>query len=144
VLAAAIETAQPLVNARGHQLTTTVLADAAIVEGDAGRLTQLLVNLLVNAAKFTDEGGRISIALARENASFVIKVRDTGIGIASDMLPRIFDPYMRVERGAAGGLGLGLALAQELAQLHAGSLSAHSEGVGKGSEFVLTLPTLSG
>jgi signal transduction histidine kinase len=140
VLAAAVETVQPIITARAHQLTTTVLAEAAITNGDAGRLTQVLVNLLVNAAKFTAPGGCISVSLERVGAAFVTKVRDTGIGIPQDMLPRIFDAYVRLERGGGTGLGLGLALALEIVQLHDGKLTAHSEGVGKGSEFVVTLP----
>jgi signal transduction histidine kinase len=140
VLAAAVETAQPIIAARNHQLTTTVLADGAVIEGDAGRLTQVVVNLLVNAAKFTDSGGRIRVSLERERSAFVIKVRDTGIGISPEMLPRIFDPYVRLEARGGSGLGLGLALARELVQLHGGALIAHRAGVGRGSEFMLELP----
>jgi signal transduction histidine kinase len=140
VLAAAVETVQPMVTARGHQLTTTAPADAAITNGDAGRLTQVLVNLLINAAKFTEPGGCISVSLERAGAAWLAKVRDTGIGISQDMLPRIFDAYVCLERGVGAGLGLGLALAVEIVQLHDGTLTAHSQGVGKGSEFVLTLP----
>jgi signal transduction histidine kinase len=139
-LAAAVETAQPIITARQHQLARAVLAEAAVIEGDEGRLTQVLVNLLVNAANYTDTGGRISISLEREGAAFVIRVRDTGIGIARDMLAQIFDPYVRVERSGGTGLGLGLTLARELVQLHGGTLTAHSEGIGMGSEFVLKLP----
>jgi signal transduction histidine kinase len=143
VLAGAVETVQPIITAQGHRLTTTVVADAAITYGDAGRLTQVLVNLLINAAKFTDPGGSISVSLERAGAAFVTRVRDSGIGIPRDVLPRIFDAYVRLERGSGTGLGLGLALAREIVQLHDGTLTAHSEGVGKGSEFVLTLPEAS-
>ena len=143
VVQAAIETAQPMIAAHAQQLTTAVLADQALVDGDEGRLTQVIVNLLANAAKFTDRSGRIWLSLEKKPPSFLIRVRDTGIGISQQMLPRIFDPYVRAERtsqGRGGGLGLGLALARELTQLHDGTLTAHSEGVGKGSEFVLKLP----
>lgn len=140
VLAEAVETAQPIISARRHELAIAVLTDAAEIEGDAGRLTQVIVNLLVNGAKFTDCGGRILVSLEREGAAFVIRIRDTGIGIAREVLPQIFDPYVRVDRGGGTGLGLGLALARELAHLHGGTLTAHSDGVGKGSEFVLKLP----
>jgi signal transduction histidine kinase len=143
VLAGAVETVQPVVTAQGHRLTTTTVADAAITYGDAGRLTQVLVNLLINAAKFTDPGGCISISLERVGAAFVTKVRDSGIGIPREVLPGIFDAYMRLDRGGSTGLGLGLALALEIVQLHDGTLTAHSEGLGKGSEFVLTLPAAS-
>jgi signal transduction histidine kinase len=142
-LAAAVETVQPIIAARGHQLTMTALAGAAITQGDAGRLTQVLVNLLVNAAKFTEPGGCISVSLERAGAAFVTRVRDTGIGIPREMLPRIFDAYVRLGHGSGAGLGLGLVLALEIVQLHGGTLTAHSEGVGKGSEFVLTLRAAS-
>jgi len=131
VLAVAVETVQPIIAAQGHRVTTTAVAEAAIIQGDPGRLTQVLVNLLVNAAKFTNPGGCISVSLERAGAAFVTKVRDTGIGIPGDMLARVFDAYVRLERGGGTGLGLGLALALEIVQLHDGTLTAHSEGVGK-------------
>jgi len=143
VLAAALETVQPIILAQGHRLTTAAVADAAVIHGDSGRLTQVLVNLLVNAAKFTRPGGCITVSLERSGPDFVTKVRDTGIGIPGDMLPRVFDAYVRLEHGVGTGLGLGLALALEIVQLHDGTLTASSEGVGKGSEFVLTLPAAS-
>jgi signal transduction histidine kinase len=142
VVAAAVETVQPIVTARCHHLTTTAPAQTAITNGDAGRLTQVLVNLLINAAKFTEPGGRISVSLEPVGAAFAVKVRDTGIGISKEMLPRIFDEYVCLERGVGPGLGLGLAVAAEIAQLHDGTLTAHSQGVGTGSEFVLTVPAL--
>lgn len=95
---------------------TTAVADALIIHGDV-RLAQVPVNLLVNAAKFTNPGGCISISLERADAAFVIKVRDTGIGIGRDMLARVFDAYVRLDRGGGPGLGLGLALAMEIVQL---------------------------
>jgi signal transduction histidine kinase len=146
VLAAALETTQPTITAAGHRLKTAVSPEAAIVDGDAGRLTQVLVNLLNNAAKFTGRGGRIWLSLERVQPGYVVRVRDSGIGIAPEMLPRIFDAYVQAAHdtpGLGGGLGLGLALARELAQLHGGRLTAHSAGIGKGSEFVLQLPAAS-
>ena len=143
VLAAALETTQPTIAAAGHRLKTAVAPEAAIVDGDAGRLTQVLVNLLNNAAKFTGRGGRIWLSLERVQAGYVVRVRDSGMGITPEMLPRIFDAYVQAAHdtpGLRGGLGLGLALARELAQLHGGCLTAHSAGIGKGSEFVLQLP----
>jgi len=143
VLEAAVETAQPVISACGQQLTTATPMASAQVYGDEGRLQQIVVNLLVNAAKFTARGGHIWLSLDTQGPSIEVRVRDTGIGIAREMLPRIFDAYVRVEAGAPvvrSGLGLGLALAQQLARLHDGELTAHSEGVGKGSEFVLQLP----
>ncbi len=143
VLHAAIEVTQPAISTRRHELTATIPADAVAVQGDGGRLTQIVVNLLINAAKFTDEGGGIALALENDHYWTRVRVRDTGIGIAREMLPGIFEAFVQAEHGATrtrSGLGLGLALARQLAQLHGGTLTAHSDGVGKGSEFVLHLP----
>jgi signal transduction histidine kinase len=104
-------------------------------------------NLLVNAAKFTNNRGRICISIERESAWALVKVRDSGIGITREMLPRVFDPYMQAERGSGvstGGLGLGLALARHLIELHGGTVNAYSEGPGQGSEFVVRLPARGG
>jgi signal transduction histidine kinase len=143
VLAAAVETVHPMIAAQGHRLEMTAVAEAALIHGDAGRLTQVLVNLLANAAKYTRPGGCISVSLERVGAALVTKVRDSGIGIPPDLLPRVFDAYVRLDYGSGIGLGLGLALAQEIVHLHDGTLTAYSEGLGKGSEFVLTLPASS-
>jgi signal transduction histidine kinase len=116
---------------------------AMIVEGDSGRLTQVFANLLINAAKFTHPGGHIWVEVERESAWALVKVRDSGIGISRDMLARVFDAYVQAERGSAaskGGLGLGLALARHLIELHGGTVNAYSEGPGRGSEFVVRLP----
>ncbi|MDB6091906.1 MAG: luxQ 3 [Gammaproteobacteria bacterium] len=146
-LAAAIEAAQPMIASRGHQLTVVTPPDTTVVDGDAGRLTQVFANLLINAAKFTDDSGRICVLVERESAWVLVKVRDTGIGIAREMLPRVFDAYVQAERGAGaakGGLGLGLTLARHLIELHGGTLNAFSEGPGRGSEFVVRLPAACG
>jgi signal transduction histidine kinase len=140
---AAIENAQPLIASRRHHLSVVTPPQTTVVNGDCGRLTQVFANLLVNAAKFTDEAGRISVLIEREPDWAVVKVRDSGIGIASDMLERVFDAYVRAERGStgsAGGLGLGLALARHLVELHGGTVDAYSEGLGRGTEFVVRLP----
>jgi signal transduction histidine kinase len=139
-IASAIETAQPLIAARGHQLTVVTPPNTTIVDGDAGRLTQVFANLLVNAAKFTDNSGRICVSVEPQPDWVLVKVRDSGIGIARDMLPRVFDAYLQAERGSKGGLGLGLALTRHLVELHGGTVDAHSEGPGQGSEFVVRLP----
>jgi signal transduction histidine kinase len=142
-IASAIETAQPMIASRGHHLTVVTPPNAAVVDGDAGRLTQVFANLLVNAAKFTDDGGRISVSIEREPPWVLVKVRDSGIGIAREMLPHVFDAYVQAERGSGaskGGLGLGLALARHLIELHGGTVNAYSEGPGQGSEFVVRLP----
>jgi signal transduction histidine kinase len=144
---AAIEHAQPLIASRRHHLSVVTPPQTTVVKGDAGRLTQVFANLLVNAAKFTDEAGRISVLIEREPGWAVVKVRDSGIGISSDMLERVFDAYVQAERGSAGsasGLGLGLALARNLIELHGGTVNAYSEGLGRGTEFVVRLPAGSG
>jgi signal transduction histidine kinase len=141
-VASAIEAAQPIIAARGHQLTVVAPANATAVHGDKGRLTQVFANLLVNAAKFTDSKGHICVLIEREADWALVKVRDSGIGIRREMLPRVFDAYTQAERGSAskGGLGLGLALARHLIELHGGTVNAYSDGLGRGSEFVVRLP----
>ena len=142
-VATAVEAAQPIIAARGQELTVVMPAQAMIVEGDSCRLTQVFANLLINAAKFTHTGGRIRVEVEREPDWALVKVRDSGIGISPDMLARVFDAYVQAERGSAaskGGLGLGLALARHLIELHGGTVNAYSEGAGRGSEFVVRLP----
>jgi two-component system CheB/CheR fusion protein len=112
------------------------------VVGDHGRLVQVLTNLLGNAARYTPEGGRIDIELVREEADAVVRVRDTGVGIAPEMLDRIFDMFEQGGKppGSGAGLGLGLALARQLAKLHGGHLAVTSPGLGRGACFTLRLP----
>jgi signal transduction histidine kinase len=140
-----VDVAQPVITAHAHHLTLTPAPPlAALIDGDHGRLTQALSNLLINAAKFTPNGGDICVALEHEAPCFMVRVRDTGIGIAADMLPKVFDVYERAVQGpdhARGGLGLGLAVAKHLVELHGGTLRAQSAGLGQGSEFVMRLPT---
>jgi CheY-like chemotaxis protein len=113
------------------------------LEGDLVRLAQALGNLLCNAAKYTEAGGEMGLHAAREGAQAVIRVSDTGIGIAPEMLPRLFEMFMQVAPGAnrsQGGLGIGLTLARNLVAMHGGTIEARSDGVGKGSEFIVRLP----
>jgi two-component system CheB/CheR fusion protein len=123
-----------------------VVPDAAFwVDGDATRLTQVLGNLLHNAAKFSDRGGHASVSLAREQNLAVISVRDTGVGLSPEIIPRIFEPFTQADTTldrTRGGLGLGLALVKGLIELHGGSVAAQSEGIGQGSEFNIRLPLL--
>ncbi len=146
-VATAVEAAQPIIASRGQELTVVMPPQAMIVEGDSGRLTQVFANLLINAAKFTHPGGHIWVGVERESAWALVKVRDSGIGISRDMLARVFDAYVQAERGSAaskGGLGLGLALARHLIELHGGTVNAYSEGPGLGSEFIVRLPAPGG
>src|SRR5262249_24517660 len=122
------------------------LAEPLHVLADPTRLTQVFVNLLTNAAKFTDDGGDISMTVERAGDEIVVKVRDSGVRIAPDLLPRIFEPFMqedRLQKRNKGGLGLGLALVRSLLDLHGGRIQAFSGGSGTGSEFVVHLPLLA-
>ena len=143
ILRSSAETVQSLIDVRKHELTISVPPEALWLEADPTRLEQILSNLLNNAAKYTEDGGRIWLSAAREGGEIVIRVRDTGIGISAEMLPRMFELFAQGDQSLArsqGGLGLGLTLARSLAEFHGGSLSATSEGPGKGTEFVVRLP----
>ncbi len=143
VIAGATEATAHLMAARGHRLTVSLPAEPVYLVADPVRLEQVLANLLANAAKFTYLGGHIRLTARAEAGQTVLRVRDNGQGIAPEMLQRIFDPFWQVpghgEQGARG-LGLGLALVKSLVELHEGSISAHSEGLGTGAEFTVRLP----
>jgi PAS domain S-box-containing protein len=144
--AAAVESSRPLIDARRHALSVRLPEEPLRVEGDATRLTQVVVNLLNNAAKYTPEGGRIALEVAAEGDRVVLAVSDNGRGIPRAMLPHVFDLYTQVEETldqAAGGLGLGLTLVQRIVALHGGEVSAHSDGPGTGSTFRVRLPRLA-
>jgi signal transduction histidine kinase len=116
-----------------------------LVRGDEMRLTQVLFNLLHNAAKYTEPGGRIDLTVEREGTEAVVHVRDTGMGIPRELLPRVFDTFTQGERSldrSQGGLGLGLALVRGLVEMHGGSVHAASEGRGRGSQFTVRVPAL--
>ena len=143
----AVETSSPLLQAGRHELVESLPEEPLWLEGDPVRLAQILANLLNNAAKYTDDGGRIELRAWREHGQAVVSVRDNGLGIAPEMLPRLFDMFSRGNRDTArsqGGLGIGLALARRLVEMHEGTLEAHSDGLGQGSEFVLRLPLAPG
>jgi len=142
----AVETIQPLIQERDHELTLQIPPEALRVNGDATRLTQALGNVLGNAAKYTDRGGRIELSCSRQAAELEIRVRDNGIGIPGELLPRIFDLFTQLDRRSdysLSGLGIGLALVRRLVEMHGGSIAAHSAGAGTGSEFVIRLPLLT-
>ncbi len=143
----AIETSRPLIDSARHELTTHLPMTPLTVEGDPVRLSQVVSNLLNNAAKYTPEGGRIEITVRREGNDAVIAVRDSGIGISPAMLGRVFEMFTQVERDrhhSQGGLGIGLALSSLLVGLHGGRIEARSEGEGRGSEFLVWLPLRAG
>jgi signal transduction histidine kinase len=143
IVSRAIETIAPLIAEQRHALTVDVAEETLEVEGDLTRLTQVLGNLLNNAAKYTDPGGDIRLTARRASTDVEIRVRDNGIGIPPELLPRLFQLFTQVD-GAAhraqGGLGIGLALVRQLVQMHGGSVTAYSQGTGKGSEFLIRLP----
>ena len=143
----AVETSAPAIDAARHTLELDLPAEPVPVWGDTHRLAQLLSNLLNNSARYTPQGGSIAVRVRAEKSEAVVQVRDTGRGIEPDMLERIFDMFVQgrapLER-IGGGLGVGLALARRIAELHGGSLGARSEGPGRGSEFTLRLPLAHG
>ena len=143
VLRHAVEAVRPLVEERKHQLLLSFTSTDLRIEADPTRLEQMLVNLLTNAAKYTPSGGRIQLIAGVEGGEFVCRVRDNGVGIPPELLPRMFDLFAQADRSLArseGGLGIGLTLVRSLAELHGGTVTATSEGPDKGSEFVLRLP----
>ena len=145
VIAHAVELASPLIEQRRQRLDVALHPDALRVRGDETRLSQVVCNLLVNAAKYTPEGGRIELRSGREGGDAVLRVRDDGIGISPELLPRVFDLFAQGRQAidrAQGGMGLGLAIARNLVTIHGGRIEAHSEGEGRGSEFVVRLPLL--
>jgi signal transduction histidine kinase len=148
----AVETARPLVEMRRHNLTLRVPDTPLHVKGDPVRLSQVICNLLTNAAKYTDEGGHIELALEHvssggaDGGDALLRVRDNGRGIAKDVLERLFEPSTHEERlnsGAHGGLGIGLIVVRGLVQMHGGSVEARSEGAGRGSQFTVRLPLVA-
>jgi PAS domain S-box-containing protein len=141
----AVATVRSLIDQRKHELTVSLSPQAIWLHADAARLEQVVVNLLTNAAKYTDEGGHIWLTVQQEGEEAVLRVRDTGVGIAPEILPRIFDLFTQAERSldrSQGGLGIGLALVQRLVEMHGGTVAASSV-LGQGSEFVVRLPVVS-
>lgn len=139
VVAKAVETTRPMFEKKEHRLRIEAPA-GLIVDGDELRLTQIVCNLLTNAARYTPAPGEVSLSAEIEDERVALRVRDSGIGISAELLPRLFTLFYQGENGQRGGLGLGLALSRSLAELHGGTVTAHSEGPGRGSEFVLRLP----
>lgn len=140
-LAQAAEAVQPQVQAHELHLETRVPTESLPIEADRTRLDQVLMNLLTNAVKHTPPGGRIELEAGHEGSEVVVRVRDTGSGLAPELLPCVFDLFVQGEGGSRGGLGIGLALVRGVVQMHGGSVAATSAGPGLGSEFVVRLPT---
>jgi len=138
----AVETARPLIDTHHHELTVTLSPAPIWLYADATRLEQVVINLLTNAAKYTPDGGRIRLTVEQQGDECVMRVQDTGVGIAPELLPKVFDLFTQAKRSldrSQGGLGIGLALVQRLVELHQGRVEAHSS-LGQGSEFVVRLP----
>jgi CheY-like chemotaxis protein len=143
VVADAIEVAGPLVEERRQQLTVSVPRTELVVDADRGRLTQVVANLLNNAAKYTPPGGHITVSARVDGAHVGLEVADDGAGIAPDLLPRVFDAFTQGRQGLdrrQGGLGLGLAIARQLIVAHGGTIEARSAGPGRGTIMLVRLP----
>ena len=139
----ALETAQPVIQAKHHRLTTMRGPEAHWVVGDSVRLAQCIANLLINAAKYTPSGGDICLQLQADDSTVVLEIRDTGQGIAPDLLPHIFDLFVQGDRSldrSQGGLGIGLSLSRKLIEMHGGSIEASSLGINRGATFTIRLP----
>jgi len=143
VFAHALETSQPLLEAGGHTLTASFPPNLLWLDADPVRIAQVLSNLLNNAAKYMDRGGNIQVAAERRGDQAVVRISDEGIGIAPEHLPHVFDLFSQIDRSlnrSQSGLGIGLALVRRLVEMHGGRIEAHSEGLDKGSEFIVELP----
>jgi PAS domain S-box-containing protein len=147
VVGRAVETSRPLIDHLGHELTVTLPEQPVLVDADPTRLAQVFANLLNNSAKYMDRGGHIRLTAERQGGDVVVSVKDTGIGIAADQLPRIFEMYSQADGAlgrSQGGLGIGLTLVRRLVEMHGGQIEARSEGPGQGAEFVVRLPAVVG
>jgi signal transduction histidine kinase/CheY-like chemotaxis protein len=143
IVHSAVETSQPMIERASHQLAVALPDEPLVLEADRVRLTQVFANLLNNAAKYTDTGGRIWFDARREDGQVVASVRDTGIGIPADALPFVFDMFAQAHRSAGrgqGGLGIGLTMVRSLVEMHHGTVEARSAGPDQGSEFIVRLP----
>jgi PAS domain S-box-containing protein len=146
IVQTAVETSRPLIRRRKHHFAVHLPEQPVHMEGDLTRLAQVVSNLLNNAAKYTDDGGHIQLDATLDGAHVAIRVRDTGLGVAPNLLPHIFDLFTQADRSldrAEGGLGIGLTLVKRLVEMHGGTVEAHSEGLGRGAEFIVRLPVVS-
>ncbi len=139
----AVEVSRPLIEDHHHHLTVTLPAHPVLLEAAPARMAQVFSNLLNNAAKYTDEGGEITLSAEQAGREVVVRVRDNGIGISQDLLPHVFDMYAQADPTLArsrSGLGIGLTLVRSLVEMHGGHVAAHSNGPGQGSEFIVRIP----
>ena len=146
VIEGAVEASQPLIDSHGHRLEMDLASEPLSLDADPMRMAQVITNLLNNAAKYMEPGGRIWLSTKRDGERAVIRVRDAGIGIAADVLPRIFEPFTQAKQSldrSQGGLGIGLSLVHKIVELHGGEVTADSGGPGKGSTFTIRLPLVS-
>jgi signal transduction histidine kinase len=140
----AVETVSALIEERGHELDVILPPEAIYVEADPTRLQQIISNLLTNAAKYTEAHGAICVVVERNAREAVLRVRDNGAGLAPEIVPLLFEPFVQAKNGSQGGLGIGLHLVKGLVRLHGGSIAATSNGIGQGSEFIVRLPRADG
>jgi CheY-like chemotaxis protein len=146
VLQNAVETSRPLIEQSGHRLTIHTPPESILVDADMTRLAQVFANLLNNAAKYTEKGGRIWVTVERQASRVAVSVKDTGVGIPTHLIPKVFEMFSQVDRSlekSQGGLGIGLSIVKRLVEMHGGSVEARSEGHGMGSEFIVHLPALA-
>jgi signal transduction histidine kinase len=143
VVEAAVEISRPQIEKAELTLTVALPPKELVITADRVRLAQILSNLLNNAAKYTEPGGSVRLAVERVKDQVVFRVKDTGIGIPPDLLPQVFELFTQVDRSlnrSQGGLGIGLALVRRLVEMHGGTVEAHSDGLGRGAEFIVRLP----
>lgn len=146
IIESAIETSQGVLDARGQLISIDLPSDPVMFDGDLVRLVQVFSNLLINAAKFTPEGGHIALSATSTSESVIVLIKDNGIGIPGELLPKIFDLFTqgyRSQDGAHGGLGIGLSLVRTIVEMHGGTVEVHSDGLNRGSEFKIALPALA-
>ncbi len=143
VVQSVVDTSRPMIDEQGHKLTVALPAAPILLDADPTRLAQVFSNLLNNATKYSEAGGHIALSAEPEGDQVIVRVTDAGIGIPADHLPRIFEIFAQVDTAldrSQGGLGIGLSLAKGLVEMHGGTIEAHSDGPGSGSEFIVRLP----